>query len=80
MTLTDWIGSLGVLSILTAYFLSLANRLSQQSLTYLLMNLIGAGMACLASVLIAYWPFVVLEGAWTVVSAGGIIRYVRNRH
>ncbi len=78
MTLTDWIGSAGVLSILLAYFLSSANRLSSKSLTYILMNLIGAAMACLASVLIAYWPFVVLEGAWTLVSLGALWGYARR--
>lgn len=79
MTLVDWIGSAGVLSILLAYFLSSTNRLSPKSLPYILMNLAGAAMACLASVLIAYWPFVVLEGAWTLVSAAALWRYFRKR-
>ena len=77
MTLINGIGSAGVLSILLAYFLSSTNRLSPKSLAYILMNLIGAAMACLASMLIAYWPFVVLEGAWTLVSAGALWGYLR---
>lgn len=77
MTIADWIGALGVALLLVAYALHLRGRLAAHSAPYLLLNLLGAGLACLASVLIAYWPFVVLEAAWVLVSAHGLWRQWR---
>jgi hypothetical protein len=42
------------------------------------LNFTGASMACLASVLINYMPFVILEGTWTVVSLFALINYSRK--
>lgn len=81
MTITDWIGFIGVTILLIAFFLNLRNLLSKDSLAYLSLNLIGAGIACFASVLLDYWPFIILEGAWTIVSAIGLINYFKqNRY
>ncbi len=78
MTSTDLIGFIGVSILLLAFFLNLSNRISKDSLSYLLMNVIGAGVACLASVLLRYWPFIILEGCWTLVSAYGLWGYLRR--
>lgn len=43
------------------------------------MNIFGAGIACLASLLINYLPFVVLEGCWTVVSTIALIGVMRRK-
>ena len=77
MTLTDWIGCIGVTILLIAFFLNLTNKLSKDSLLYLVLNFVGAGIACVASVLLDYWPFIILEGIWTVVSAIGLLRYFK---
>ncbi len=74
MTLVDIIGALGVAILLLAFLLNLKEFLKQNSNTYLAMNLVGAGLACLASVLLQYWPFIILEGCWTLVSLIGLIR------
>lgn len=74
MTLSDWIGTVGVFLILVAYFLSTFNWLSSQSRTFFALNTIGAAMTCAASYLIQYWPFFVLEGTWTIVSLIGWIK------
>ncbi len=79
MTITDWIGFIGVTILLLAFFLNLRNVLSKDSLAYLSLNLIGAGIACYASVLLNYWPFIILEGAWTLVSAYGLINYFQQK-
>jgi hypothetical protein len=68
MTLTDWTGAIGVTLLLVAYLLNLRSIITRESLTYLLLNVIGAGLACTASILLAYWPFIILEGCWTAVS------------
>jgi hypothetical protein len=75
MTLTDWTGFIGVTLLLVAFFLNLKNRITKESLAYLLLNFVGAGIACLASVLISYMPFVILEGCWTLVSAIGLVQF-----
>lgn len=79
MTLTDWIGFIGVTQLLIAYFLNLTNRLSKESLGYLSINFMGAGIACFASILLDYMPFIILEGSWTLVSAYGIIQYFKKK-
>jgi hypothetical protein len=75
MNLTDWIGATGVTILLLAYFLNLIDKISQHSLSYILLNLAGAGLACFASVLLKYIPFIILEGVWTLVSLVMLIRY-----
>ena len=79
MTLTDWIGSTGVAILLVAYFLNLRNKLDKDGLVYLLSNVIGAGLACIASILLHYWPFIILEGSWTLVSSVGLIQYFKAK-
>ena len=76
MNLTDWLGTIGVLQILLAYFLNVIGRVTSKSLTFILLNLIGASMACFASVLLKYWPFIVLEGVWALVSLYSFINYL----
>jgi len=72
MTITDWTGATGVTLLLVAFFLNLVGRLPREGATYLLLNVVGAGLACLASVMLRYWPFIILEGCWTLVSAIGL--------
>lgn len=45
MNLTDYIGAVGVTILLLAYFLSLMNKISQDSIIYIVMNFAGAGIA-----------------------------------
>lgn len=80
MTITDWTGFMGVSLLLAAFFLNLRNIISKDSPAYLLLNIAGAGIACLASVLLSYLPFIILEGCWTLVSIWGLIRYYQKRH
>ena len=75
LTINDWIGLIGVAILLLAYLLNLSGKLDQKGLAYILMNVIGAGLACLASYLINYIPFVILEGTWTLVSLIALIKY-----
>ena len=79
MTLTDWTGFIGVTILLVAFFLNLKDFIQKDSLTYLLLNSIGAAIACLASVMLKYVPFIILEGCWTLVSLYGLIGYLRSK-
>lgn len=79
MTTTDIIGFIGVTILLIAYFLNMTNKIEKDSLVYLQMNFFGAGLACLASVLMKYLPFIILEGCWTIVSAIGLLKYINQK-
>ena len=79
MTLATLFGTVGVGLILTAYFLNLNDWLSQHSLTYILMNLVGAILACISSVLIGSVPFTILEGTWSLVSLIALIKKSAHR-
>jgi hypothetical protein len=79
MQYNDLIGTLGVGLILLAYFLNTARLLERNKRLFYVMNIIGASLACYASYLIVYWPFVILEGAWTLVSIYGLMKTMRIR-
>ena len=68
MTAPDIIGSVGVALLLGAFAANLTTHLSRESLVYPILNLIGATLAAYASWLIAYYPFVLLETTWALVS------------
>ncbi|MDO9275131.1 MAG: hypothetical protein Q7T92_06230 [Lutibacter sp.] len=74
MNYIDWTGFIGITLLLLAFFLNLKGKIKTNSLPYLLLNFMGAGIACLASVLLNYMPFVILEGCWALVSAVGLMK------
>lgn len=74
MTIGEITGTIGVTLLLLAFALNLLNRLSAQSVAYLVLNIAGAGLACLSSYLIRFWPFVILEGVWTISSLAILLR------
>ena len=75
---SDMVGSVGVFILLLAFVLNLVKKISRESLFYILMNIIGAGLACYASYLINYIPFIILEGVWTLVSLIALVNYSRR--
>jgi hypothetical protein len=77
MTYNDLIGTVGVALILIAYFLNTERIIPVNGKFFFVMNTIGAAMACYASFLISYWPFVILEGAWTLISIYGLMRTMK---
>ena len=78
MNEVDWIGFAGVFQILLAYVLNVIGKVDKRDLSFILLNLIGAGMACYASVLMNYIPFILLEGIWAGVSLISLIKYFRR--
>jgi hypothetical protein len=78
MSLSDWIGFTGVSLLLAAFLLNLLNKISIGSVVYMSLNVLGAGLACLASVLLVYWPFIILEGVWTLVSLAALVAHFRK--
>jgi hypothetical protein len=70
----DLLGFTGVAILLAAYLLHQVNMLSKDGVAYILMNVVGAGLACFASYLINYVPFILLEATWMVVSIASLVR------
>jgi hypothetical protein len=68
MRLPDILASIGVIILLIAFLLNLYNRLPAQRKWYKYLNLAGAGICCLSSFLIRFYPFVVLEAVWASVA------------
>ncbi|MGK0253978.1 MAG: hypothetical protein ACI9OE_001463 [Mariniflexile sp.] len=78
MAYNDIIGTFGVGLILVAYFLNIKTLIPKDGLLYFVLNIIGAGLACYASVLINYTPFIILEATWVLVSIWGLTRVVKK--
>lgn len=77
--LSNLLGMIGVLMVLSAYFLLNLNRLSAKHLTYLLLNGIGSSL-----ILISLWfhwnlASVMIEAAWILISLLGIYRSIKNK-
>ena len=77
MSYNDLAGTIGVGLILLAYFANTFSIIPKEGKLFFLLNIIGAGLACYASWLILYWPFVVLEAVWCLVSVAGLLKKMR---
>jgi hypothetical protein len=75
---TVLVASVGVGLLLLAFFLNLFKILTYDSKSYIIMNIFGAGIACYASILIGFIPFVILEGTWAIVALIGLIKLYRR--
>ena len=74
MNYNDIIGTIGVGLILIAYFSNIFSFIPKDGKLFFMMNIVGAGLACYASLLINYLPFVILEATWTIVSIAGLLK------
>ncbi len=77
MSYNDVTGTIGVGLILLAYFCNTFGLLKNNSKLFFALNIVGAGLACYASWLINYLPFVILEGTWFLVSLIGLLKVLR---
>tara|TARA_R110002051_G_scaffold1700_1_gene9603 strand:+ start:2767 stop:3006 length:240 start_codon:yes stop_codon:yes gene_type:complete len=77
MNTVDIIGFIGVFLILLAYILNVNEKIKKKDLNFILLNLIGASLACFASILMKYIPFILLEGVWALVSLLSLLKYKR---
>ena len=78
MNFTDWLGFVGVALILLAYVLNVSNKVSNTSYTFIVLNFIGASIACVASILLEYVPFIILEGIWAFISFISLLKKFKN--
>jgi hypothetical protein len=66
----------GAALILSAFVLAQLGRLTTGALSYLVLNLLGAGTLAVVAAIDGDVGFLLLEGVWAVVSAFSIVRSV----
>ena len=74
----DLIATVGVSLLLLAYVLDVTDKLEDDSPWFFGLNAVGAGLACASAVMISFYPFVVLEGIWALVSVAALVRRLQN--
>jgi hypothetical protein len=79
MNYIDWIGFFGVFLILLAYFFNTIGKVKSNNLIFIVLNLIGAIMACLASILLNYIPFIILESTWAIISLVALFKQILKK-
>lgn len=80
MHFNDLLGFTGVAILLAAYLFNLLGKISKEGYAYIIMNAVGGGLACLASYLINYLPFVLLEGTWMLVSLFALVKLMTSKN
>lgn len=78
MSTTDIIGTIGVSLILIAYFLNIFSLIKKDGILFYVLNIFGGAIACFSSYLIRFWPFVVLEGVWAVISVIALLKSIKK--
>ena len=69
----------GAAAILIAFVLAQLRVLDQLSYAYLLPNLAGAAALAVIAYVERQWGFLLLEGAWALVSLWGVLGRLRDR-
>lgn len=69
---------LGALAILGAYAADQLGWINPSRLSYSVANFVGAGILTFVAVVDEQIGFIVLQGAWTLVSLWGIVRNLRS--
>ena len=77
MDYNEIVGTIGTGLILIAYYLNTAGMIIKNGKLFYVMNIIGAAVACYASWLLGYRPFIILEGVWTLVSIYGLMKIIK---
>jgi hypothetical protein len=63
----------GAILVLAGFTLAQVRVLDPQSLTYLVLNAVGAAILATLAFVGEQWGFLLLEGVWTVVSVAGLL-------
>ena len=79
MNIGELIGSIGVTMMLTAFLLNIIDKLNNDHPFYITLNFLGSILACVASCIIVYPPFIILEGTWAIISGWGLYDYFNRK-
>lgn len=78
MNITDIIGSIGVMILLIAYFININDYVHNDHPLYICLNIVGGILALSASIMLKYYPFIVLETIWCMVSLWALIVFFKR--
>lgn len=70
----------GALAILVAYSANQLQWIGPPSLSYALLNFLGAAMLSVVAILEQQWGFLLLEGVWTLVSFLAAAKLIFSSH
>ncbi len=73
------ISIVGAVLVLGAYAAHQLERLPRETYTYQLMNLFGGASLFAAATLTGQFGLMIVEGAWAVISLGGLVQLMRRR-
>ena len=74
---TDFLGNIGVVLIIIDYLLLQLNRISSNSLSYSLLNAVGASLIIISLLFNFNLSAFIMEAIWVVISLFGLYRYFR---
>ena len=66
INITLIIGTIGMLFLLTAFVLNLFKKVTQDSTTYNIFNIMGGGLLTYYAYALNSLPFLILEAIWTM--------------
>jgi hypothetical protein len=69
---------IGAVLILAAFVLAQQRRMATDSVVYLALNAVGAGLLAVVAILDRDIGFTLLETTWAVVSTAGLIRCLKG--
>jgi hypothetical protein len=69
----------GAIMILIGYVATQRDLISQHSILYLVLNLLGSAVLGVIALLGSNWGFLLLEGVWALVSLWSLIQVLRGR-
>ena len=75
----DWVGLAGVALIVTGYFLLQLEKVTHDSLSYLLINLAGASGILFSLFFEWNFPAVLVEVFWIGITLFGIWKFVKKK-
>jgi len=73
--LTDFLGNIGVVLIIIDYLLLQLNRISSNSLSYSLLNAVGASLIIISLIFNFNLSAFIMEATWVLISLFGLYRY-----
>ena len=79
LTPIDIVGITGAILVVGAYFLNQVGRLQSESLTFPVVNMIGAGLIVWSLLYDFNAGAFFIEASWVLISLIGIIRHFINR-